>query len=103
MPTIYFPDFHGNIESAEAEDAGAAFTVAHGPRAGAYPKDREDRFGKGGFCLHKEHAERFAIDLLQMHIARQEQDLSVMEENVSAAKANLTVMKQKLEQLGGEE
>lgn len=78
MPTIYFIDFEGNITQAEAAEQADAYAVADGPKAGLYPKLRQNRQGKQGFFLTWGAAREAAIDILDSVIARAERDVDLL-------------------------
>jgi hypothetical protein len=82
MPKLFFHGFRGEIDEAEATEEKDRYVVAGGPHAGNYLKVRERYGGKGGFFLHKEHAETAAAGLLETMIARCETDLAQMKERL---------------------
>jgi hypothetical protein len=76
MPAIFFIKFDGDIIQAEATEQENTYTVAEGPKAGVYPKVRQNMFGKG-FFLSWGGAREAAIDLLDTLIVRAERDLEL--------------------------
>lgn len=80
MPTLYFIDFEGNITQAEGVEQANAYSVADGPKAGVYPKLRQNRQGKQGFFLSWGAAREAALDILDAVIARAEREVELLKQ-----------------------
>lgn len=78
MPTLYLPDFSGNVSVVGATDDGDHYQVADGPHAGSYPKVREGHLTNRGFFTSWEAARAEAIDALDRVINRMERDIELL-------------------------
>jgi hypothetical protein len=78
MPTLFFTDFSGHIDQAQAEEHEEHYSVVEGPRAGVYPKLKKNKYGTKGFFLSWGAAREAALDLLDAGIARNERDLEIL-------------------------
>lgn len=78
MPTLYLPDFSGNVSVMEATDEGDHYRVAGGPHAGTYPKVREGHLTNGGFFTTWEAARDEAVAILDSVVTRRERDLALL-------------------------